>query len=206
MTRLLRNIFSVFLLLTLSPLLLSCASTKTIKVWKDEGYSQRLRKVLVIAVADQDYMRNHFENVLSNSLTSRGIEAVPSNKIFPQSLKLDRKAIEAKVRELGIGSVLVTRSTGKTEESWLDPGYTFVVPVGYYEWYGFYSDSFAMVTIPGQAYDAEFFSLTTNIYDVSSEKLIWSYLSRVKVEQSKEGAINPFIDTLMKQLDENKLL
>lgn len=197
---------SFFITLMLIAVTTSCASTKTVKIWKDEGYTQRLRKVLVIAVADQDYMRNHFENVLSNSLKSRGIEAVPSNTIFPESLKLDRKAIEAKVRELGIGSVLVTRSTGKSEEAWTDPGYTFVVPVGYYEWYGFYSDSYAIVTVPGQAYDAEFFSIATNIYDVSSEKLIWSYLSRVKVEQSKEGAINPFIDTLMKQLDDNKLL
>jgi hypothetical protein len=41
---------------------------------------------------------------------------------------------------------------------------------------------------------------------VSSEKLIWTYLSQVKVENSREGAINPFIDILMKQLEASKLL
>jgi len=196
-----------FIILMLITVATSCSSIKTVSVWKDEGSNQRLRKVLVIAVAEQDFMRNHFENVLSENLASRGSEATPSNKVFPQSEKLDRKAIEAKVRELGIESVLVARVVSKEEASRLNPGGVYIVPTDYYSgWYGFYSGSFAFVPVPGSAYDAEFFTIVTNIYDVTSEKLIWSYLSKVKVEESRQGAINPFIDALMKQLNESKLL
>ena len=46
----------------------SCASTKTLHVWQDEGHRQKLGKTLVIAVAELDFMRNHFENVLALSL------------------------------------------------------------------------------------------------------------------------------------------
>ena len=46
----------------------------------------------------------------------------------------------------------------------------------------------------------------THIYDVSSEKLIWAYLSGTKVEISRQGAINPFIETVIKQLESSKLL
>lgn len=63
-----------------------------------------------------------------------------------------------------------------------------------------------MAAVPGTAYDAEFFTMVTNIYDVASEKLVWSYLSRTKVETSREGAINPFIETIMKQLEKSQLL
>jgi hypothetical protein len=196
-----------FITIMLIAMTSSCSSIKTVSVWKEEGYNQRIRKVLVISTSEVDFMRNHFENVLSQSLASRGIEAVPSNKIFPQSEKLDRSAIEAKVKELGIGSVIVTKVVSKKEESRLYIGGVYMVPTDYYSgWYGFYSGEFAFVSVPGSAYDAEFFTIVTNIYDVSSEKLIWSYFSKVKVENSREGAINPFIDTLMKQLDANKLL
>jgi hypothetical protein len=189
-------------------LMTSCGSIKTLQVWKDDAYNQRLRKVLVIAVAEQDFMRNHFENVLSEKLISRGVEAAPGNKVFAQSKsKIDRESILAKVKELGIESVLVARSVGKKEYSELYAGGVYVVPTTFYQgYYGFYADSFAVVSGPGGAYDAEFFTLVTNVYEVSSEKLIWSYLSEVKVENSRQGAINPFIDKMMKQLEDSKLI
>lgn len=198
---------SFFISLLLTAFTASCATTKTLHVWKDEGYNQRLRKVLVIAVSEVDFMRNHFENVLAENLASRGVQALAGNKVLPQSAKLDREAIVAKVRELGIGSVLVARPVNKEEVSKLYPGGSFVVPADYYHgWYGFYSDSMAFVSVPGRAYDAEYFTLVTNVYDVSSEKLIWTYLAQVKVEGSRQGAVNPFIAKIMKQLEASKLI
>jgi hypothetical protein len=180
----------------------SCASTKTLHVWKDAGHSQKLGKVLVITIAELDFMRNHFENVLAQRLGDYGIDAIPQLGAKP-----DREALVAKVREMGVENVLVGRVVSKDEYARLVPGGVYLVPVDYYSgWYPFYSESFAMVGIPGGAYDAEFFTLVTNIYDVKSEKLIWSYLARVKVETSREGAINPFIETIIKQLENSKLL
>jgi hypothetical protein len=200
--------YCFFIGLVFVTLTTSCSSIKTVHVWKDDTYNQRLRKVLVIAVAELDFMRNHFENVLSQSLVSSGVEAIPGNKVLPQPEgKLDRKAILAKVRELGIDSVLVVRSVNKKEVSKFQPGGVYLMPTNFNEdWYGFYSDSFIIVSDPGRAYDADYFTLVTNVYNVSSDKLIWSNLSQVKVENSREGAINPFIDWLMKQLEDSKLL
>jgi len=194
--------------LALLALMTACASTKTLHVWKDDQYRQQLRKVLVIAITEQEYVRDHFENVLAENLQSRGIEAVPSNKVLPQpSSKIDREAVVAKVRELGIENVLVARSVSKKEVSQYTASGVYLVPTNYYSnWYGFYSDSFFAVSV-GTAYDAEYFNIVTNAYDVRSDKLVWSYLSRVKVEEGpKQGAINPFLEVLMKQLKENGLL
>ena len=200
---------SVVIILVLTAALTSCASIKTENVWKDEARAQRLQKVLVIAVAQLDFMQKHFENVLSERLASRGIEAIAANKVFPGSTaKLEREAVVAKVRELGVGSVLVARQVSKEEVSQLFPGGVYVVPTNYYNagWYGFYSGGSVFVPISGTAYDAETFTLVTNIYEVSSEKLVWSCLASVKVEGSREAAINPFIDVLVKRMDESKLL
>jgi hypothetical protein len=186
----------------------SCATTKTLYVWQDEGYRQKLGKTLVVVVAELEFMRNHFENVLALRLGDRGIEAIPSNKVIPElGAKPGREVIAAKVRELGVQNVLVVRAVSKDEYSQLTPGGVYFVPEAYNSgWYPFYSDAYAFVAISGSAYDAEYFTLVTNIYAVSSEKLVWSYLSRTKVETSREGAINPFIETIMKQLENSKLL
>ncbi|MGE5301150.1 MAG: hypothetical protein ACM3MB_09340 [Acidobacteriota bacterium] len=194
--------------LTVMLLTASCASTKTLYVWKDEGHRQRLGRTLIIVVAELDYMRDHFENVLAGRLGDRSIDAVPSNKVMPQmEAKPDREAIAAKVRELGFENVIVARVISKDEYSKLIPGGVYLVPEAYYSgWYPFYADSFSMAAVPGTAYDAEFFTIVTNIYDVRSDKLVWSYLSRVKVETSRQGAINPFVETIMKQLEKSQLL
>lgn len=199
---------SFFITLMLITVSISCASTKTLNVWKDEGSSQRLQKVLVISVAELDFMQKHFENVLTERLASRGIEAVPANKVFPRSgAKLDREAIAAKVRELGIGSVLVSQAVSKEETERLLPRGAYAVPASYYDgWYGFYSRSFGAAPGSGSSYDAEYFTVVTNIYKADSEKLVWSSLSRVRVENSRQGAINPLIDLLVKQLEGSKLI
>lgn len=186
----------------------SCASTKTLNVWKDEEQRQKLGKTLVIAIAELDFMRNHFENVLALRLGDFGIDAVPSNKVIPElGANPDREAIVSKVRELGVKNVLVTRAVNKDEYSRLIHGGVYFVPADYYAgWNSFYADSFSIVSVPGTAYDAEYFTMVTNIYDARSEKLVWSYLSRTKVETSREGAINPFIETIIKQLESSKLL
>lgn len=116
----------------------SCASTKTLNVWKDEEQRQKLGKTLVIAISELDFMRNHFENVLALRLRDHGIDAIPSNKVIPQlGAKPDREAIAAKVRELGVENVLVARAVSKDEYSQLIPGDVYLVPAGYYSGWEF---------------------------------------------------------------------
>jgi hypothetical protein len=197
-----KNALKGFLLIGLMALALttSCASNKTLEVWKDEGYNQGLRKVLVIGAARVDFMQNHLEGSLCESLASRGVEALRSHKIFSQAGdKLDRQAIAAKVRELGIKNVLVVRLVSSYDVSrTIEGGYEAV-------WQDFYNEPYAFAPVPGMSYDAEFFTIATKVYDVESEKLIWSSVTKVKVENSKEGAIDPFVSALMKQLEGSKL-
>jgi hypothetical protein len=191
-------------ILALTAVVTSCASTKTVNVWKDESSNRRMGKVLVIAVAQLDFMQKHFENVLSERLAAHGIEAVAANRVFPQSgAKLKKEDIVSRVRELGVANVLVSRVVGKEEAANLYQGGVYVVPTEFYG--GWYGQSFGFVPVSGSSYDAEFFTLVTNIYEVSGEKLIWSSLSRVKVENSRQGAINPLIDLLVKQMEKSRL-
>ena len=55
-------------------------------------------------------------------------------------------------------------------------------------------------------YDSDYFIVSTKLYDVHSEKPAWSYLVQVKVEGSKEKAVNQLIPTIVEQLEASKIL
>lgn len=95
----------------------------------------------MICVAREGYIRNQFENVLSNKLNSRGVEALPSHKVLPQSgEELDREVVLEKVRELGVDSVLVARSIKKKSVANHQDGGPLYVPTASYSdgWFSYY--------------------------------------------------------------------
>jgi len=182
----------------------ACAPIKKLEVWKDEAYSQQPQKILLIAMAKRDNIRRQSENVLANQLTKKGVEAIPSYKVLPQSeQKPDRQAVEAIVRDLGFDSVLVARSISQKEITNHQYGGVVLGGVAVYDggWYGYgYGYTY------NREYDSDYFIVSTKLYDVDSEKPAWSYLAQVKVDGSKEKAVNQLIPTIVEQLEASKLL
>jgi hypothetical protein len=182
----------------------ACAPVKTLDVWKDDSYSKPLQKVLVIAVTKQDYIRNQFENVLANKLKEKGVDALPSYQVLPQAGdKLDRDSVVAKVKELGIVNVLVARSISKEEITNHQYGGIILGGTAVYNngWYG-YSYGYTY----DRQYDTDYFTISTKLYDVSGEKPVWSYLAQVKVDDSRQAAVNTFVPLIVQELEKSKLL
>jgi len=197
--------FSYFLCLLLVTLTAACAPIKTLSVWKEETYTQPLQKVLIIAVAEKEYIRKQFENVLADQLSKRATEAIPSNKVMSQiGLKPDREAILAKVKELGVESVIVARSISKNEV--INHHYSKDMAIGGVAvnsegWYGY---GFGYKS--QREYDSDFLTVSTRLYDVSSEKPVWSYIAQVRVEGSGEGAVTQLVPRIVEQLEDNQLV
>lgn len=197
--------YGSFLCLLLLMLTAACAPVKTLEVWKAEDYTRQLDKVLVIVLTQKDKIRNQFENVLSDQLAKRGVDAISSHKVLPHtSEKPDRDVVVAKVKELGVTSVLVMRSISKKEITNHQYGGVMLGGVAIYSddgWYGYsYGYSF------DRKYDTDFFTISAKLYDVDSKAPEWSYLSQVKVEGSREGAVNLFVPVLVKQLEDSQLV
>ena len=189
-------------------LTVSCAPKSTLHVWRDENYTQKMGKTLIIFVTDVDYMRNNFENLLAGRLGDNGVEALPGNSVMRQlGTRPERDEVAAKVRKLGIENIILARAVSKDEYSRLVRGDGYVVPMGYNNgWNSFYIDSFSIVTDPLIVYDAKYFTIVTNIYDVHSDMLVGSYLSRMGAETSRDEAVNLFIERVLKEFTRSKLL
>lgn len=194
--------FIGFLIVTL---LAACAPIKTVEVWKEQAYTQPLKSVLVIAITQQDNIREQFENVLSNHLAKHGVKAIPGYKVLPPyDKKPEREVVLATVKELGVEHVLVARSISRKEITNHQYGGVVLGGTAVYsggDWYGYsYGESYS------RQYDTDFFTVSTRLYDVTSQKLVWSYIAQVKVEGSRQGAVNVFVPTVIEQLQSSKLL
>ena len=186
-------------------LVTACAPIKNLEVWKDEAYTKPPQKVLVIALTQQDIIRNQLENVLSNQLAKRGVEAIPGHKVLPQSkTKPDKEVVLAKVKELGVDSVLVLRSISKKEITNHQYGGVILGGSAVYSnggWYG-YSYGYSY----NRQYDTDFFTVSTKLYEVSSESPVWSYIAQVKVHGTREGAVNVFVPAIVEELEASQLV
>jgi hypothetical protein len=151
-------------------------------------------------------IRNQFENILANKLTARGIEAIPSYKVLPQSTdQLDRETVVAKVKELGVGHVLVARSIKKSEITNHQQGGMFFAPSAMYSdgWYTYYTGSMVYAK---KEYDTDYFTVAINLFALGNNKPVWSLLSQVRVEGSRQGAVTEFVPVIVKHLEESHLI
>ena len=198
------KLFRLFLCLLLITVAAACSPIKKLEVWKEETYSTHPQKMLLIAIAKRDRTRRQAENVLANQLVKRGLEAIPSYKVLPQEEKLDRQAVEAKVRELGFDTVLVARSISQTEITNHQYGGVILGGQAVYSsggWHGYaYGYSY------NREYDSDYFIVSTRLYDVHNERPAWSYLAQIKVDGSRERAINQLIPTIVEQLEASEII
>jgi hypothetical protein len=197
-----RVIISLLCLLVL----VACSPIKTIHVWKDPTYTKKLHNVLVISIIEQDYMRRQAENLLTLKLNELGIAAIPSYEVLPQhGTDISREEVVAKVKQLGVDTVLVGRSILKDSMVNYQPdGARFAVSGMYSN--GWYSMYVGEVVYPVKEYDIDYFTVATTLFDVGRKKPVWSDLSRVKVSGSRQAAINEFIPVLVKRLTASGIL
>jgi len=188
-------------------LLISCATTKQVKVWKDDSYQGKLKKILVIGVSQLPLMRNFFESEFVDQLKARGVEGVVSNKIIPPEKMRDKEAVLSAIKGMGIEAVLVTRVVDKKYADQFYGGGVALVPTGYdVGWDSIYAQSFAAVPLPVYQHSVDIVMLQTNVYDIQKEKLIFSAISKTYIEGAKESVVKPFIESMVKELVGDKLL
>ncbi len=190
-------------------LLISCAATKLTHVWTDEAYhGAPFSDVLVVGVSDQERIRRSFEDKFVKQLKKIGIEAVASVAVIPSDKKLEKEAIASAVEKSEVDAVLIIHLLGVDKEEIYHPPSTYYHPAPYYYggYYGYYGNVYSYVHSPGYYTDNVKVLLETNMYEVDTEKLIWSGKSETLDPKSKKEVIDSVIKVVIKNLQKNKLL
>ena len=155
-----------------SVLAVSCAGTRMSQTWVDEARRGKpVRDVLVIVIADKAKNREAFEHKFVQQLKAAGVEAVSSADVIPmpRDLKLEKNVILQAVDKYGNDAVIISHLTGLDKKE----VFTRTGPIygGYYNYYGY---TFDTVHDPGFYSEIATVRLETNLYDVKTEKLLWS--------------------------------
>jgi hypothetical protein len=185
-------------------LIISCGGTEITQTKVDEAYKGKpVSDILVIAITGNEHNRRSFEKKFVAQLKSVGVDAISSEKAIPMppDLELKKETILAAVSQYENDAVIITHLIGKEEKDVYTRGGS--AHGGYY---GFYRSRYSYAHDPGYSSTSTTVRLKTNLYDVKTEKLIWSGKSETWSKDSKDQIINDVIKAVINNLQKNKLI
>jgi hypothetical protein len=187
-------------------LLGACATTKLTNTWVDETYrGSPVSDILVIGVTDEETTRRSYENRFVKRLEAIGVEAVSSADAIriPANKKLDKEVILQAVNKYKNDAVLITHLVGVDKKEVYTPPTYSVHPGGFY---GYYGHVYGMVHTPGYYTEHTYIRLETTLYEVKTEKPLWSGQSQTWNPESDRQLMNEVIKVVIKDMQRNKLL
>ena len=184
-------------------LIISCAGTELTQKQVDDAYKGKpVSDILVIAITGNEHNRRSFEKKFVAQLKSVGVDAISSEEAIPMpaDLKMKKETILTAVNQYENDAVIITHLIGKEEKDVYTRG------SGHGGFFGFYRSRFSYANDPGYSSTSTTVQLETNLYDVKTEKLIWSGKSETWSKDSKDEIINDVIKTVINNLQKNKLI
>lgn len=183
--------------------LTSCATTTLTSVWKDKNYQGKLNKIIVIMFAKSPETRTLIEGQFVAGLEARGNNALASYKIISLDQLPDRDLVASKIKSIGADTVIVSRLVDRKAIETYIPGQSYIFPSYYKDWLGYYG---YVVVTPGYTEQTQILYIETNLYDMKTEKLIWSARSETEVTEGDQQLIKTFIKVMIDKLSSDRII
>jgi hypothetical protein len=206
------RVTAVVTILTGAALLAGCASTKVVGDWRDEVYTGRPSRVLVMGVTQTRGPRTLLEEEFVRQFKDRRVEAVAGTAVFPGEGLPKKEEVIAKAQELRVDAVLVARFLKKTEGETHAPVRRYAVPTGFAtSWDEYVGAPYDMTTVTevgvrDVSYDYSVIVMETALFDRATSKPIWSAMTNTKYQDHPLRKIKPFAEMIMQELDKAGLL
>jgi hypothetical protein len=191
-----RYVLSTFVLALL--LLPSCSATTQLNsVWRDETYRDHPRKILVLGMLKTPGNRRILEDEMVRQLKAHGTDAVAAYTVLPEQIEANKETITSIMNEIGADAVLISRLMDKKSVTTYVPG---TPPPTGYGWHNYYSSN------PGYVVQDEYAVVQTNLYDLKTNKLIWTAASETWVSGDNDNLILKFTEVIGDALARQKVI
>ena len=186
----------------------ACSNTKVTSQWKagNATYLATGNKVLVLGIIQEKdiRLRMQMEGYLVDALKARGYNAVSAYTLYGPKM-FGNKAEEAvlgQLRNSGIDEVFTITLLDRARERDYQPGSAYP----YSPFYGYYNYMYGRVYSPGYVSVNTRFFWESNLYDVSSKKLLYSVQSETFNPSSAADMGKAYSRTVVKNMTKEGLL
>jgi len=180
-------------------LLASCASTTLQSTWRDPAFQGgAFKRIFVLGLSARDVTaRRVLEDTVAAKLMAAGVEAVPGWQFLANDGPADEAALTAAVASSRADAMLMVRLLG------VDTQTTFWPPMGpRFGWYGFYSGWYAYPQIT----QTQIAVIETTLFDVRSQRIVWSATSETVNPSSVRKDAPGFADVILASLRKDGFL
>jgi hypothetical protein len=205
----------LLLMLAAVTLFTGCVATEVTSVWKDPAYQGSPKKILVYAVLKSEMHRRIFEDTFVAHFKYRGVNAVPGYEVFPGEELAKKEVLEEKIKSLGFDTLLLTQVTGTKKELVQVPGTATYQPMPgpmyqpspYYRSYpGYYNAGYTATYTPSYTVEDFYVITETSLFDVASEKLIWSAAGVTRIGDKDQKMIKDYVAMMMNAIRRDKVI
>ncbi|MFM2362538.1 MAG: hypothetical protein RLZZ316_1440 [Bacteroidota bacterium] len=169
---------NLLLIVALAAVFMSCNSTRITKTWKDPEASvsiDKLNKVLVVALLKDETSRRVAEDKMAAMLNGKGV--VSYSYLTNDVSQKDEKAIQEKIKADGFDGAVTLRLIDVEKDVDYTPGMITSYPMYYRSFSGYYMRSWQMYATPDRYTTTKTFTIETNVYSITKDKIIWSGLT-----------------------------
>lgn len=162
----------------------SCTTSRITSSWKSEDQpASTFKKVLILGLlreSDRNFQMK-MENHMVDDLREKGILAVSALHEFgPKTFEgLDEAKALEKIKNSGFEAVLTIVMLDKEKERRYVPGHIYYSPFGwhYNRFWGYYGTMYHRIYEPGYYVSSTKYFWESNLYDMNSQKLVYSVQS-----------------------------
>ncbi len=198
--------FLFFLVLAVLPLF---ADSVIIHRWVLTGLPMpKMKKILVLAVLENYLIRQEFEDRMKVLLAKQNVEGIESHMVLPPRNEMMEGELRDRIKESALDGVLVIRPNSvRNETQQVITGGVWVPPPGYYSFWPYWHTA-TMNFYPTSSYTQQNVVIRAefNLYDVKTEKLIWSGETDTIYSKDFEKLGKQYAEMLVRQLKKDKVI
>jgi hypothetical protein len=204
-----------FILMLLVVAIPACAPTQKITgLWSDhEAIPKEPFKSVFIMVLMANKNNNYkIESQMAKVVRSRGLKAVKSNDIFPPvfspTTDITREQLAEAIKKAGCDVVFIIALLDTKIEQHYTAGSSYS-PMTYGfngTYYGYYNYYYPQLYSPGYYTTSKTYYIQSNLYDLASEKLIWSVQSEAHNPKNLDSGFKDYSELLINKLEQEGLI
>lgn len=185
----------------------SCASTKIVESWKEPGKQitmDKLKKVLVVAMFKDETSNRKAEDQMVKFLKDKGIQSYNYlNKNFDKS-KVE--TIQNKIKKDGFDGAVTMRLIDVDKETIYQRNGVNRFPNNYRDFSNYYYESAISYYNPDNYITTKTYTIETNIYSITENKIIWSALTETSDPKGVNKMTEDVTQAVYKQMIKDRLI